>query len=108
VLGLLGLLTYLSLREGKQPVRIEVQPQLDLVRAEGDRYYLPVEITNQGDETAAEVQVELSLSDSQGNQESSSFTVQFLAGKAAARGEAIFTVDPRQAELTSSASYLEP
>jgi uncharacterized protein (TIGR02588 family) len=108
VITLLGLLTYLSFRGGEESILIEVQPQLDSVREQGDQYYLPVEITNRGDATASEVQVELSLSDSQGNQESSSFTVQFLAGGAAARGEVIFTMDPRQGELTSSASYLEP
>jgi uncharacterized protein (TIGR02588 family) len=108
VLGLLGLLTYLSFRGGEQPVLIEVEPQLDSVREEGGRYYLPVEITNQGDATASEVQIEISLSDVQGNEHSSSFTVQFLAGGAAAKGEAIFTADPRQGELTVSSGYLEP
>ena len=108
VLGLLGLLTYLSFRGSEEPVRIEVQAQLDSVREEGGVFYLPVEITNRGDTTASGVQVELSLSDSQGNQQSSSFTVQFLPGRAAARGEAVFTIDPRQGELLISSSYLEP
>ncbi len=89
----------------RQPV-IEAQPQLEEVRQAGGAYYLPVDVPNQGERTAENVRVEVSLSSGQG--ESSQFELRFLAG-GAERGTVIFREDPSKVNLTVDAiSFRRP
>jgi uncharacterized protein (TIGR02588 family) len=89
VLALLGLVTYQAMTRGGRPAVIAVALQTEAVRHEGAAYYLPVEIANHGDQTAADVRVQVSLTAGDGRQ-TAHLSVAFLAGGATARGTAVF------------------
>ncbi|MGQ0601559.1 MAG: hypothetical protein ACT4QE_07675 [Anaerolineales bacterium] len=92
---------------GTRPPVIQVRPQLDAVRRADDAYYLPVTVSNTGDQTAEQILIQFSLAtDTQ--PESNEFTVNFLAGGESERATVVFRNDPAAAELTTTFSFLEP
>ena len=110
VLALLVVLVgYEYVAGGTDPPIVEVRPQVQAVRREGEAYYLPVEIANRGDRTAEDVLVRLSLASGDGRRESGEFLIPFLAGGAIREGIVIFRVDPALGELTvDTVSFVEP
>ena len=109
IASLVGLITYLYVSGGSTPAVIEVKPQFDQIRQVQDRYYLPVEITNVGGETAEEVTVRISLASVNGQTEPAEVTIAFLAGHASANATVAFREDPSQGEvMVDVVSYLEP
>jgi uncharacterized protein (TIGR02588 family) len=108
LVALVGLITYLYLVGGGGPAVIEVRPQMDAIRQEGDAHYLPVHVTNRGDRTVEDVRVALSLTDDAGVQESGEVTFRFLAGGETGRATVVFRGDPARGTLASVVSYLEP
>jgi uncharacterized protein (TIGR02588 family) len=108
VVGMIGLITFLHFRQGRQPTIIHVTPQLAEVRHEKGRFYLPVDVENTGGKTAENVWVEITLSPAEGEPETGKFVIAFLANHAASTGVVIFRQDPAQGELAASVSYLEP
>ena len=108
LVALVGLVTFADFRGEERPPTVEVTPALDAVRHEGDRYYLPVQIRNQGDQTAEDVRVRLSLTSGDGEIESADVTVPFLAGRETARATVVFRKDPAQGSLTYAIGFLEP
>lgn len=110
VLALLVVLVgYEYVAGGTDPPIVEVRPQVQAVRREGEAYYLPVEIANRGDRTAEDVLVRLSLASGDGRRESGEFLIPFLAGGATREGIVIFRADPARGELTvDTVSFVEP
>ncbi len=109
VLVFIGLVSYQYLAGGDRPPVVEVAPQLQSVRQVGDAYYLPVKITNEGDRTAEDVSVELSLTLEEGKEVSSRFHIGFLAGHETVWGTAVFREDPSGGEVTVDVvSFLRP
>jgi uncharacterized protein (TIGR02588 family) len=112
LLGLVGLVLYLALTKGDKPINLEAKPQLEMVRQTGDNFYLPVEISNLGDETAEEVEVEVILTaegDGGGKEETRQFTIQFLPRRATEEGYVIFQTDPRKGNIKVVIhSYIDP
>ncbi len=109
LLALIGLVIVQQGGRGDQPASIEVQPQLQAVRRVGESYYLPVAVTNQGDQTAGDVRVEVSLVDGQGGRESSQFQIDFLAGGATRLGTAVFRGDPARGTVRAAVvSFVHP
>ena len=109
ILGLLALVTYVSINGGNEPPIVEARPLLDEMRHEAESYYLPVEVTNRGGRTAEEVLVTAALAGSDGSAEESEFTLDFLAGGETREGTAVFTTDPSAGELTIDvASFQAP
>lgn len=109
IASLVGLISYLYVSGGSTPAIIEVKPQFDQIRKVQDRYYVPVEITNVGGETAEEVTVQISLESANGQTESAEVTIDFLAGQDRANATVAFGEDPSQGEVTVDVvSYLEP
>ncbi len=105
----IGPVTYQYFSRGVEPVAIEVKPRLEEVRERDGLYYLPIEVTNQGDQTAESVQVELSLQSGQRHSETSELQIQFLAGGAIQEGTVIFRQDPSKGRLEVDViSYLKP
>jgi uncharacterized protein (TIGR02588 family) len=100
ILGLLALVTYVSMTGGNEPPIVEARPLLDEMRHEGESFYLPVEVTNRGGRTAEEVVVQAELTGSDGSAEESEFTLDFLAGGETREGTAVFATDPSTGELT--------
>jgi uncharacterized protein (TIGR02588 family) len=109
ILGLLALVTYVSISGGNEPPIVEARALLDEMRHEGETYYLPVEVTNRGGRTAEEVLITAALAGSAGSAEESEFTLDFLAGGETREGTAVFTTDPSAGELTIDvASFQAP
>ncbi len=110
LLIVIGLVSYQHLLGGSQSAALEVRPQLQQVRQEGDAYYLPVEVSNTGDKTAEGVQVEVPLNLDGGQEEASSqLRITFLAGHETSRGIVVSGQDPLAGTLTTEVvSYLQP
>jgi uncharacterized protein (TIGR02588 family) len=109
LLALAGLVTYEQVTSGEEPALIEVQPRLDDMRREQEAYYLPVTVTNQGDDTAEAVQVRLALILPDGQRSIGQFQVDFLAGGASEEATVVFPVDPAGGTLAvESISFLNP
>jgi uncharacterized protein (TIGR02588 family) len=100
ILALLALVTYVSVSGGSEPPVVEARPLNQEIRREGESYYLPVAVTNQGGRTAEEVVVQVELAASDGSSEASEFTLDFLAGGETREGTAVFSMDPAAGELT--------
>jgi uncharacterized protein (TIGR02588 family) len=100
ILGLLALVTYVSLTGGSEPPIVEAKPLETELRHEGESYYLLVAVTNRGGRTAEEVVVRAELTGSDGSVEESELTLDFLAGGETREGTVIFTTDPSTGELT--------
>jgi uncharacterized protein (TIGR02588 family) len=100
ILGLLALVTYVSMTGGNDLPIVEAKPLPAEMRHEGESYYLPVAVTNRGGRTAEEVVVEAELAGRDGSSEASEFTLDFLAGGETREGTAVFATDPLAGELT--------
>ncbi|HEX6383821.1 MAG TPA: TIGR02588 family protein [Anaerolineae bacterium] len=108
VLILVGLITYEYFGRGNRPAVIEVRPRLESLTQAAGAYYLPVEIANEGDQTAASVWVEFTLFREDGSQESARIQVEFLAGGATEEGVLIFRQNPAEGRLAHTVSFLKP
>lgn len=108
VLVLVGGLVYQIFARGNEPPTIEVVPLMEEVRQEGESYYLPLDITNNGDKTAENIEVMLSLDTGEGDPETMQFQVQFLDGGETENQTVIFQNDPSEGELTHTASFHLP
>jgi uncharacterized protein (TIGR02588 family) len=107
--ALVGTLTYLHFSGGEEPAAVEVMPRLDQVRTAGQRFYLPVEVSNRGGLTAQDVRVQVVLGAGADRQETAELLIDFLAGGGSAKGTAVFERDPRGLPLEIVVlSYLEP
>jgi uncharacterized protein (TIGR02588 family) len=100
ILGLLALVTYVSMTGGDDLPSVEARPLPAEMRHEGESYYLPVAVTNRGGRTAEEVVVEAELAGRDGSSEASEFTLDFLAGGETREGTVVFATDPLAGELT--------
>jgi uncharacterized protein (TIGR02588 family) len=100
ILGLLALVTYVSISGGNEPPIVEARPLDQEIRHEGESYYLPVAVTNRGGRTAEEVVIQAELTGSDGSSEASDFMLDFLAGGETREGTAVFATDPLAGELT--------
>ncbi|HEX8218030.1 MAG TPA: hypothetical protein VF914_02325 [Chloroflexia bacterium] len=108
VLTLVGGLIYQIFAGGHRPPAIEVTPLMEEIRQEGDSYYLSLDITNNGDRTAENVEVMLTLDTGEGDPETMQFQVQFLDGGETENQTVIFKNNPAQGELTHTASFHVP
>ena len=109
VLSLVGLLLYQAVAGGSQPPAIEVKFQHESLRQAGALYYLPVEVTNQGDQTAQDVRVRLSYMSDQGQPELAEVMTDFLAGGATDHHTVALSREPSGANLkVDSVTFREP
>jgi uncharacterized protein (TIGR02588 family) len=100
ILGLLALVTYVSITGGNEPPIVEARALPDEIRHEAESYYLPVAVTNHGGRTAQEVLVQAKLVRSDGSAEEMEFTLDFLAGGETREATAVFATDPLSGQLT--------
>jgi uncharacterized protein (TIGR02588 family) len=107
ILGLLALVTYVSMTGGSEAPIVEAKSLETEIRHEGESYYLPVAVTNRGGRTAEEVVIQADLTGSNQSAEESEFTLDFLAGGETREGTVIFTTDPRSGELTVDVSSFQ-
>lgn len=97
--ALVGGVLYVQLARGDALPAIEARALLEEVRAEGGRYYLPVEIENTGDQAAEDVLV--IVIQGVGEEEvEHELLIDYLAGNGTADATAVLAEDPRSAEVT--------
>jgi uncharacterized protein (TIGR02588 family) len=100
ILGLVALVTYVSISGGDEPPIVEARPQDQEIRHEGETYYLPVAVTNRGGRTAEEVLIMADLVTGEEPPETAEFVIDFLAGGETIEGTVVFATDPSVGELT--------
>lgn len=109
VLAVVGLVVFLYIRGETRPPTIAVEPSMENIRQGTGGYYLPVDVTNGGDQTVEDVRIEAELVTGSGHPQTLEFSIQYLAGGEHAQGTFVFQDDPRQGELTIGAiSYRDP
>ena len=96
VVSTLGYLIYdtATLKDAPPNIQFQLgkpQPQLN-------HFIVPVSVTNQGDETAEGVQVEVVLESDGKEQESAEFAIAFLPRQSTREGWVTFETDPRTVE----------
>ena len=102
--GVAGAIVWLWRGDPDQPARFRVER--GAVRREGDQFYLPVAITNEGDRTGAQVLVEGTLA-ADGREEVAATTFDFIPGHSRVEGVLIFGRDPAGAAVRV-ASFQQP
>ena len=109
LLGVAGMVIYLYVTDDNRQPIIEIVPLYAEVRHDGEVYYLPVTVTNTGDETAANVQVRGELQSQSGPPETAEFEIEYLAGEATASGTMVFGEEPTTDTLkVLPVSFQEP
>ena len=108
VLGVIGLQIYLHVEGETGPPRIVVQPDLAALYQEGNDYYLPVKITNEGGSTAEDVNVQISLENISGKAETISLLVDFLSPEEVSQPVVVFKTNPSQGDLTYLVTFKNP
>jgi uncharacterized protein (TIGR02588 family) len=105
--GMFLVVTYLYVVGNGDPIKISTNARLDQVRVSDEAFYVPVDVFNEGDTTAGNVQIqaELTIGD---ETESSEFSLPTLAANDTETGIIAFSRDPREGEFTVRvASYIE-
>jgi uncharacterized protein (TIGR02588 family) len=100
----IGMIVFLWITSEHAPPRFEVTR--GELRTENGAFYLPVTVTNQGDETASQVTLEGSLT-VDGAEESATTTFDFIPGHSEVEAVLIFRADPQEATI-GVVSYQEP
>jgi uncharacterized protein (TIGR02588 family) len=107
LIGMFLVLTYLYVVGNGDPVRISTSARLDEVRVSDEAFYVPVDVLNEGDSTASNVQIQAELVIG-GETETSEFSLLTLAANDSETGIIAFSRDPREGEFTVRvASYIE-
>ena len=89
---------YFTLTRGGLPPAFQTELQSSETRAGSDQFYLPVTVTNTGDEPAQQVRVRVELKSGE-TTETAVFTLEILASGASEEGVAVFTHDPAESEV---------
>ena len=108
MLALVGLVIFQYATQGTRPSTIKVEPAMEEVSRRGDAYYLPVNITNDGDRAVEDVEIQLSLKVGEGEPESAAFSVHFLAGGETDQEIVVFSNDPAKGQLSQVVSFHVP
>ena len=98
VAALIGGVVFVQLARGERPPALEATVSLDGTRAEGGRYYLPIEIGNRGDQAAEAVLVVVVQRVGERDVEHE-LVIDYLAGRATAKATAVLAEDPRRVRV---------
>lgn len=99
VAGLAGYMLYHALRSDAPYVPAEVRPLMDQVSQEGDTYFLPVEIHNNGRRTLRDFTAELTYRTPDGSRQTREIKLDFLAERARETRYFYFDHDPRDLQV---------
>jgi uncharacterized protein (TIGR02588 family) len=98
IAGVAGAVGYFTVTRGDAPPSFTAEPQPAETRGGTEGFYLPVTVTNTGDEPAQAIQVRVELQS--GDQtETAVFTIELLAAGESEEGTAVFRDDPSQGEI---------
>ena len=98
IAGVVLAVGYLTLTRGDALPSFTAEPQAAETRGDPGVFYLPVTVTNTGDEPAQEIQVRVELQTGE-QTETAVFTIELLAAGESEEGTAVFRSDPAQGEL---------
>ena len=98
IAGVLGVVIALWVRETGAPVRFRVER--GAVRNEGERFYLPLTVTNDGDAAGTQVTVEGRLGGNGGDTNSAATTFDFIPAHSSVECVLLFPRDPSAAEVS--------
>lgn len=96
VISTLGYLVYDGATTGSAPASFEFQ--LGQPQPQNNYFIVPVQVTNQGDEAAEGVLVEVKLENAGEEQEAAEFEIAFLPRHSMREGWVTFRTDPRTVE----------
>ena len=108
VLALAMLVLFQYVAQGTRPPEIEIKPLQQETRHIGDKYYLPISVTNNGEKAVESVEVELELTVSGEEPETVAFNIPFLAGLGSDEYTVVLSSDPQAGELAYTISFREP
>ena len=96
VAALIGGVVVVQLARGERPPVLDATASVEATRAEGGRFYLPVEIENSGDQAAAAVIVVVvqGVGDRETEHE---VVIDYLPGHGRATATVVLSEDPRRA-----------
>lgn len=99
IAGVAGGVAYFTIMRGDAPPSFTAEPQPAETRG-GDPgiFYVPVLVTNTGDEPAQEIQVRVELQSGE-QTETAVFTIDLLAASEREEGTAVFRSDPSLGEI---------
>jgi uncharacterized protein (TIGR02588 family) len=98
IAGVSVAVAYFTITSGDAPPSFTTEPQPAETRGNTEEFYLPVTVTNTGDEPAQEIQVRVELQS--GDQtETAVFTIDLLAAGESEEGTAVFQSDPSQGAI---------
>lgn len=107
VVSTFGYLIWLAMGSNDQEARLSVS--VGEISRSGDHYAVALIVRNDGDKTAENVQVDVTLETPEGETEKAELMIPYLPYHSERQGTAIFGVDPRRGELTTSArAYQKP
>ena len=98
IAGVAGAVAYFTITGGDVPPSFAVEPQPAETRGDPGIFYVPVQVTNTGDEPAQEIQVRVELQSGE-QVETAVFTIDLLAAGESEEGTAVFQSDPSQGEI---------
>jgi uncharacterized protein (TIGR02588 family) len=99
-----GTVVRLGLQPKEKPARFMIE--IGSVRIEGGQFYVPVKVTNEGDQTAAQVRLVGTLM-FEGREEAAETTFDYIPSQSNEYGVLIFSRDPARATIRV-ASYQVP
>ena len=110
ILGaVVGSLIWYAVRPGEREATFDVAIEQAAIEERGGLFYVPLRLHNTGAATAEEVVVRAAIMQGDEAIEETELTFGFVAGGEEAEGVAVFTKDPRQAEIEARVvSYLKP
>jgi len=100
VVGTLGYLVYDGTNTANSPPSFEFQ--LGQSQPQQNYFVVPVSVTNQGDETAEGVLIEVVLESDGTEQETAEFEIAFLPRQSTREGWVTFKTDPRTVDQMSA------
>lgn len=108
VISTLGYLIYDAATASETPPQIEFK--LGTPQLQSQHFILPIAVTNQGEQTAEDVQIEVVLEKGGQEEERAEFQIAFLPRRATQEGWVTFQTDPRNAERikTRAIGYKKP
>jgi uncharacterized protein (TIGR02588 family) len=101
--GVVGIVISLWLNSSGEPARFRIDR--GLIRNQTGLYYLPIQVTNEGSETGAQVTVAGKLNGT--DTPESTTTFDFIPSRASVTGVLVFNADPTSAEVRV-VSYQQP
>lgn len=102
IAGVVVAVGYLTLTRGDASPSFTAEPQPAETRGDPGVFYVPVTVTNTGDEPAQEIQVRVELQSGE-QTETAVFTIELLAAGESEEGTAVFRSDPGQGQLQAVA-----